>query len=261
MKRKKQRRNSHINESWLLPYSDMLTLLVALFIVLFAMSEIDVQKYKELSQVFKNEFSGGQSIFENKESPVNKPNEMPIDIEKDKDKDKEKENDKENQELAKLQAMQQKINNYITKNKLSEKLATKLTDEGLLVTILNDVSFDSASAEINKKGEKIAREVSEFLYSDPPHQIVVSGHTDDRPIHNEKYASNWELSVIRAVNFMRLLLQNEDLDPERFSAKGFGEHHPIAPNTSEENRAKNRRVEVLILPNYEIQTKGSNNNK
>src|SRR5699024_12153933 len=90
------------------------------------------------------------------------------------------------------------------------------------------------------------------------HQVVVSGHADDRPIHNVEIASNWELSVIRAVNFMGLLLENDNLDPERFSAKGFGEHQPLLPNTSEENRAKNRRVEDLILPNYDLQAEGEN---
>ena len=98
----------------------------------------------------------------------------------------------------------------------------------------------------------MAKEVAKLLYTDPPHQVVVAGHADDRPISSAEYASNWELSVARAVNFMKILLENEDLDPTLFSAKGYGEYKPIVPNTSEENRAKNRRVEVLITPNYEI---------
>ncbi|WP_188455882.1 flagellar motor protein MotB [Virgibacillus oceani] len=253
MKRKKKRNKVHINESWLLPYSDMLTLLVALFIVLFAMSEVDVERYKELSQVFKNEFSGGNNIFEHSESNVEMPAKTPIDLEKDEE-DKEKDEDKGNRELEELKAVQERINSYIKENDLTRELGTKLTNEGLMITISNDVSFDSASAEVKPKGEEIAKEISKFLYSDPPHQIVISGHTDDRPIHNEQFASNWELSVIRAVNFMKLVLKNDDLDPEKFSAKGYGEHQPAAPNNNDENRRKNRRVEVLILPNHKINT-------
>lgn len=245
MRRKKQRKSSHINESWLLPYSDLLTLLVALFIVLFAMSEIDVEKYEKLSQVFNNEFSGGQGIFENSDSPVDTPKEAPAETNKE---------EKEKRELTELEGLQKRINNYIEKSKLSEVLGTKLTDEGLLITILNNVSFDPASAKVKEEGRKIGKEVSKFLSTDPPHQIVVSGHTDDRPIHNNEFSSNWELSVMRAVNFMSLLLHNDKLDPKRFAAKGFGEQQSIVPNTSEQNRAKNRRVEVLILPNYEIKT-------
>lgn len=273
MRWSKQRKESKIDESWLLPYADLLTLLVALFIVLFAMSEIDTQKYKELSQVFKNEFSGGEGILEYKDSPVkheeglitdedaNKDQDNEKEHDKDKDKDKEKEEDEKSKAAAEreeLEVLQQKINNFIKGNNLAESLETALTDEGLLITILNDVSFNSGSAEVKADGRDMVRNISEFLHTDPPHQVVVSGHADDRPIHNVEFASNWELSVIRAVNFMGLLLENDNLDPERFSAKGFGEHQPLLPNTSEENRAKNRRVEVLILPNYDLQAEGEN---
>ncbi|MFD1360415.1 flagellar motor protein MotB [Lentibacillus salinarum] len=254
MRRKKQRKGNHISESWLLPYSDLLTLLVALFIVLFAMSEIDAQKYQSLIQVFDNEFRGGSGILENSNG-VSEQVPVVTDDNTENKEDKEKEEEQGTEELQKLKNLQQQINQYIEQNNLSEVLGTKLSGEGLLVTISNDVSFDSGSAKVNDYGKKIAREVSEFLYTDPPHQIVVSGHTDDVPMHNEKFASNWELSAMRAINFMRLLLENEKLDPERFSSKGHGEHHPIVPNNSDQNRTKNRRVEVLILPNHDIHTK------
>jgi len=267
MRRKKQRKESKIDESWLLPYADLLTLLVALFIVLFAMSEIDTQKYKELSQVFKNEFSGGEGILEYKDSPVKHEEGLITDEDTNKNQDNEKEHDQNKEEDEKnkaaaereeLEVLQQKINNFIKGNNLAESLETALTDEGLLITILNDVSFNSGSAEVKADGRDMVRNISAFLHTDPPHQVVVSGHADDRPIHNVEFASNWELSVIRAVNFMGLLLENDNLDPESFSAKGFGEHQPLLPNTSEENRAKNRRVEVLILPNYDLQAEGEN---
>lgn len=251
MMRRKKKKSNHISESWLLPYSDLLTLLVALFIVLFAMSDINAEKYERLSQVFESEFSsGGIGILDQNKQP----NEIPTGQKEDDEDDKNKEKSKTSSELEleKLQGIQGSINTYIQEQHLEGDIGTKLTDEGLLITIVNNVFFDSGSAEVKKDGEKVAREVSNLLVADPPHEIVISGHSDDVPIHNSGYASNWDLSVTRALNFMQIILENEKLDPALFSAKGYGENKPVVPNTSAENREKNRRVEVLILPNYEI---------
>ncbi|AIF44202.1 flagellar motor protein MotB [Virgibacillus sp. SK37] len=260
MSRRKKKDEHHVDESWLLPYSDLLTLLLALFIVLFAMSEVDTQKYKELSQVFNNEFSGGQGILEEKD-----PTEQPLPApQPEQEKEKNKKEDEQNQNSAmekeQLQTVKENINAYIKKRNLTDVLQTQLSDEGLLITISNDFSFHSGSADVNREGKKIAKEISGFLLTDPPHQIIVSGHADDLPIHNEEFSSNWELSVMRAIHFMRIVLENEQLDPTKFSAKGFGEYKPAVPNTSEANRAANRRVEVLILPNYNLQTGEKNKN-
>lgn len=252
-KKNQSSEETKVDDSWLLPYADMLTLLLALFIILFAMSEVDAQKYSELAQFFKSEFSSGkQGMLEND------PTEVPVKKQEEADDEYIDNAEKSQgiQELYQLTTLKNKVNDYISKNNLSHVLGTMLTDEGLLITILNDISFDSGSAKVKKEGITIAKEMASFLYTDPPHQIVISGHADDVPMNNDEFSSNWELSVMRAVNFMGVLLENDNLDPECFSAKGFGEHQPIVPNTSVENRAKNRRVEVLILPNYEIHTTG-----
>lgn len=255
-KRRSKEPDEKPDESWLLPYADMLTLLFALFIILFAMSDVNAQKYDQLSKVFQNEFSSNKGIIMDSESLIDSPSDVPISADtEDEDKGEgtdEDENKNENGELIELRTLEQEIDSYVIANNLSEVLGTKLTDEGLLITISNKISFDSGSAKVKDEGKKIAKEVSNLLYTDPPNQIVISGHADDRPIYNEDYTSNWELSVIRAINFMALILENEEFSPGLFSAKGFGEHQPLVPNTSEENREKNRRVEVLILPNYEI---------
>ncbi|SDK01681.1 flagellar motor protein MotB [Sediminibacillus albus] len=252
--RRKKHKEEHIDESWLIPYADLLTLLLALFIVLFAISKVDEAKYEELANVLNGEFSGGKGIMENNTS-ITPEAEFTEEEEKEekKEEDKEEEEDKKREELKELATIQQKINGYIEENSLNDVLDTKLTEEGLLISILNDVSFASGSAEVRGEGIEIVEEVSNFLYTNPPHQIVVSGHTDNQPItSSSEFTSNWELSVMRAVNFMRLLLNNDDLKAQLFSAKGFGEHKPIVPNDSAGNRAKNRRVEVLILPNYDL---------
>ncbi|QTN00508.1 flagellar motor protein MotB [Sediminibacillus dalangtanensis] len=254
MRKKKKHKEDHIDETWLVPYADLLTLLLALFIVLFAISKVDQEKFAELANVMRGEFSSGEGIMES--GTTISPEEQPLVGEEQEEKEEEQQEEtedaeKKRAEIEKLAKIQQKINGYITENELTDVLDTKLTDEGLLISILNDVSFDSGSAEVSGDGQEIAKEVSNFLYTNPPHEITVSGHTDNQPIHSSEFKSNWELSVMRAVNFMRLLLDNEDLDERLFSAKGYGEYEPIAPNDSPKNREKNRRVEVLILPNYD----------
>lgn len=247
-KKKRKKDDQHVDESWLLPYSDLLTLLVALFIVLFASSEIDSVKYEKIAAFFKSEFSSGDSGII--QQPVPFPERDPV--EEQTKEENEVIEDRGHLELVSLQELREKIDSYIESNDLTQSLETKLSSEGLMISILNDVSFDPGSADVSREGQEIAKEIANLLYTDPPHQIVISGHTDDVPMNNEIFGSNWELSVMRAVNFMTLILENENLDPARFSAKGYGEHRPVVPNTSAENRTKNRRVEVLILPNYDI---------
>jgi chemotaxis protein MotB len=265
-RKKKEHHEEHVDESWLIPYADLLTLLLALFIVLFAMSSVDAQKFQSLSKAFNEAFNGGTGFFdfpsplpdgamqsadetetENKEE-VEKTsaaaggfeegqNEIEMDGKIQKFTDKQE-----------LKEVEEKVQDYIQKNGLTDKLETSLTDEGLLVTIRDNVLFASGVAEIRASDLSIADEIGELLVMDPPRNIIISGHTDNMPIKNSEFESNWELSVMRAVNFMKILLHNKDLDARAFSAKGFGEFQPAASNGTKEGRAKNRRVEILILP-------------
>ena len=247
-KRRKKHDEEHISESWLIPYADILTLLLALFIVLFAASSVDAQKFQQLSQVFNGIFVGGTGPMDFQQ-PV--PNDQPptdkLDSSADENTNKQqKKLQKEDQE--ELQKIQAKINSYIEANQLKGKFSTKLTTEGLLLTIRDNVLFPSGSAQVRPTDKKAAREIAEMLEMDPPRNIIISGHTDNVPIRNAQFQSNWELSVMRAVNFMKVLLEDKNLDPRLFSAKGFGEFEPIASNETAEGREKNRRVEVLVLP-------------
>ena len=147
-----------------------------------------------------------------------------------------------------LAAIQAKVNAYIEKNNFHNKFDTSLTSEGLLLTIRDSVLFQSGRAEVKEEDKKTARELAALLVIDPPRNIIISGHTDHIPISNVNFQSNWDLSVMRAVNFVKVLLENENLDPRWFSARGYGEFQPLADNNTVEGRSKNRRVEVLILP-------------
>lgn len=255
MSRKKQnKREEKIDDSWLLPYADMLTLLLALFIVLFAMSEIDVKKFERLAFIFKTEFTSGAGVVDEGLSIV--PELDPVDVVEDSQEDNKEDDDLADlkaREYEELQSIQESIEEYIGANSLTDTIGTELTSEGLLITIRTDITFDSGSAKVKQQGVEIANEIASFLGTDPPHEIVIHGHADDRPMHNNEFASNWELSSMRAIQFMYLLLEESEIAPQWFSARGYGEYRPAVPNTSEANRAINRRVEVLIMPNYDIE--------
>lgn len=258
-KRAERNKTTESSDAWLLPYADMLTLLLALFIVLFAMSKIDAQKYQKLTQIFKSEFSSNkmsvvESIDEEAgEVMTEQSQQVTTDEPSEENADTDTTEGIGNLYIVskQLKKMQEKINAYITENDLTDTLGTKLTDEGLLITLSTDFSFATGSAHVNAEGSEVAKEIAKFLYTDPPHEIVISGHADDRPMYNHEFKSNWELSVMRAVNFMVILLENDRLNPEKFSAKGYGEYQPLVPNSNKENRAQNRRVEVLIRPHIE----------
>ncbi|HZW67589.1 MAG TPA: flagellar motor protein MotB [Pseudogracilibacillus sp.] len=258
-KRKRNKKTEEkMDESWLLPYADMLTLLLALFIVLFAMSEVDSRKFQRLAYVFQSEFMSGSGVIDDGETiiPEETPADLVEDLEQGKDKDFEEEKESTDEgilEYEKLLGMQERVDEYITDNDLTDILGTELTGEGLLITVRTDITFDSGSAQVKETGREIAEEIANLIFTDAPHEIVVNGHADDRPMHNNEFASNWELSSMRAIQFLYLLLDYSELDPKWFSARGYGEFQPMVPNTSEANRAVNRRVEVLILPNHDIE--------
>lgn len=247
-RRKKEKGEHEFNETWLLPYSDLMTLLLALFIVLFASSAVDAQKFQSMSKVFSEIFTGGTGIVDY-ESIEQKNGEELADETKEKLEKAKEQTQVPVDEQTTLSATQERVNQYILEKGLTGQLKTLLTSEGLLVTINDSVLFDSGSADLREEDIAVAKEISDLLVTDPPHNVIISGHTDNVPIQNSNFSSNWELSVMRAVNFMKIILENDQLDPRMFSAKGFGEFQPIASNDTEEGKAKNRRVEVLILPN------------
>ncbi|WP_260286571.1 flagellar motor protein MotB [Peribacillus aracenensis] len=246
-RKKKQRHEEHIDESWLVPYADILTLLLALFIVLFASSSVDAIRFQQLSNVFNQVFTSGTGFMD---FPSDSPSNEPTSPEQRTGAEELEKLGKNEQE--ELMEVQERVNAYIKKNDLTDKLGTNLTDEGMLISIRENVLFESGVAEVRRENRKIAKEISDLLVMDLPRNIIVSGHTDNIPIKNYHYESNWDLSVMRSVNFMKLLLENKKLDPEMFSAKGHGEFKPVASNETKKGRAKNRRVEILIVPRTAI---------
>ena len=238
--KKHKKHEEHIDESWLVPYADILTLLLALFIVLFASSSVDQTKLEQMSAVFNEIFTSGTGVMDNP-AVVQTVNGSTSELQSGASKYME--------DQDRLKESQNRVEEFIAINELEKQFETKMTDEGLLITIRDSVLFDMGRAELKAEYATIADELSQLLMFDPPRNIVITGHTDNVPINTNEFDSNWDLSVMRAVNFMKEVVSgNEELDSKYFSVKGYGEYNPIASNDTEEGRAKNRRVEVLVQP-------------
>ncbi len=246
-RKKRHSHEEHIDETWLIPYADLLTLLLALFIVLFASSQIDAKKLGDMRQVFNAIFAGNVGVM-NQSSTIagNSPN--TTDIPNGGAQDPGKITDARNEALQLMQ-LQRDLDKYIQQNNLHETLTTTLTGDGLMITIGEVAIFPSGSAELLPEARKMVGEIAKMIIAQPQ-KVTIAGHTDNIPIHTREFPSNWDLSTKRSLNFMKLLLENSQLNPAQFNATGYGEFRPVATNDTAEGRQRNRRVEVFIQRMY-----------
>lgn len=243
----------HADESWLLPYSDLMTLLLALFIVLFGMSNIDAQKFQEMSEAFRSVLSGGSGVLDNHAIQSSTKNGI-SDSQIPKTSSDGLMNQKKQlmqQEQENLEALKKQLDTYIENNGLTNQLDTKLNQSQLMITISDNALFPSGEASVKPDARVLAKAISSLLQEFPDYEVIVSGHTDNVPISTAQFPSNWDLSSARALNFMKILILNEKLDPKKFSAIGYGEYHPVASNDTNVGKAQNRRVEVSIIRKYQ----------
>lgn len=226
---------------WMCTFSDLVTLLMCFFVLLYAMSTIQEETFKELVQSMKSAL-GVQQIPETgtREGLVMMAQPSP-----------EQQKEKPDNAMDELGGMVQKemeeivsdVKELVMFNKLGGKVKVEEGDEGVVITISDMVLFEPGESAISPNGlevmEKIANVLKQFAYP-----IKVAGHTDDIPIKTDRYASNWELSANRASDVVRYLI-NEGIDPRQLSALGYAEFRPIASNKTPDGRAKNRRVEII----------------
>jgi chemotaxis protein MotB len=256
-KRRHEHHEEHVDESWLIPYADLLTLLLALFIILFAMGKMDTKKYDTLMQSFSSAFTGGVGMFEisNVVPLLQAPN---VDAKKEDNPNQsttegqandQYQNQIQQQALAEahsLAELQKKLEAYIEENGLGAQLDTKLDPNILKITIRDYALFQSGSADVKAESQKLAFNISDMLGEYVDYNFEVAGHTDNRPISTREFETNWDLSAKRSLNFMKILMQNNKIEPSHFRSIGYGQYQPIDTNDTEEGRSKNRRVEVNI---------------
>lgn len=224
------------SERWLLTYADLITLLLAFFVILYAMSQTDHKKMSDLSKALSSAFhttSGASHAALDGQPSVLVGGQSPMDIP--------------------LLEMQDKLEKKIAEE-FGEKqgedgqqaVTTTITERGLVVSLASSAFFDPGAAALRSDAVALLRTVAWTLKNSGRH-IMIEGHTDDTPIHTYQFPSNWELSTSRATAVVRYLVEAYKLPPERLSAAGYGEYKPLVANTSPANRAKNRRVDIVVL--------------
>lgn len=245
-------------ERWLLTYADMITLLLALFVVLFAISSVNVSKYKTLQDSLRDAFSGkvvngGESIMETGRSatrdvPSNVvPNIVPstpqIATPRQRTAADALAARREDQEFNRIK---RQIEAYARAHGLEHEVEAVVVRRGLIVRLLTDrVLFDSGSAQLKAAGLPLLGHVANLLLLDRIHPVNVEGNTDDVPISTARFATNWELSTARATEVVRYLI-DRGVPDRRLGASGYADLHPLATNATDAGRARNRRVEVVL---------------
>jgi chemotaxis protein MotB len=219
---------------WLLTYADMITLLMAFFIMLYSMSVMNMAKFRQLAISVRSGFGGevegkGLSIASPGSAINLNPGVGP------------------QAPLTPLQKVEREVNRYITKKGLRSVVSVHQEPRGLVVSFRSDhLLFDRGSAELRPAAQEILKQVAEKIRP-LNYPVRVEGHTCNLPIHTAQFPSNWELSTARATNVVRYLIAQGGFPAGRLSAAGYADVHPIAPNTTEESRMRNRRVDLVVL--------------
>ena len=218
-------------EAWLLPYSDLMTLLLAVFIVLFAVSQIDKDKAQLMSDSFSDSmmtesYSAAKHSAE-EQAKADNP-------------------DSGESELAQMEKLKAELDAKLESENLSASVKTGIDKRGLVITLSNAIFFDPGSAEIKPQNEKTLLEIADMV-NVMNHYIRIEGHTDDVPMNSDLYRSNWDLSAARAANVVRLFTTKTKIPPERLIAVGYGEYRPVSDNSTDAGRAKNRRIDIIVL--------------
>lgn len=226
---------------WLATYGDLVTLLMCFFVLLFAFSSIDAQKFEAVMQSFQGSagvLAGGKSLADGplvfNGMPESQVSESP-------------------QETEELQQIKEQVEKYLEQNNLQANVLVELDARGLLLRFKDNVLFDSGKADLKPEALKILGFLGNVL-SKPEfaeRYIRVEGHTDNVPISTMRFPSNWELSAGRATSVIRYYIETTGFRPDRFTASGYGEYYPVANNDTAEGRAKNRRVDLVILRDSE----------
>ncbi|WP_160683470.1 flagellar motor protein MotB [Clostridium sp. C2-6-12] len=250
MSKKKQHHEEHVDEAWLLPYSDMLTLLLALFIVMFAMGQTDSAKLQAMSKSFNIIFAGGSGVMQRDGSSM-----IPMESEGGEGNGTGVYNSKTEED--KMTEIKKMLEQEIGKEGYSDKVKVNLTSEGLEITIQDAVLFKSGEAEIRSDVSPLLSKLSDMLH-DLENKVKIVGHTDNVPIKNARFPSNWELSATRAINVMNYMVTSTGITANRASIEAHGEYMPKYDNNTEEGRAKNRRVEIIVIRKYPPDEKKTN---
>jgi chemotaxis protein MotB len=255
MKQKKEKGRAPNHERWLVSYADFITLMFAFFVVMYASSKADLKKQAAVAQAINAAFESlglfqpqskeqatqaSAALATSQDSPVSPMNvvlgeqilaspEVQQDLERIK------------KQLEKL------LSNQIAHH----VVAIRIGRDGLVISLREAGFYDSGSAAPHPDSVKTLDKIAEALRT-TPYDIRIEGHTDNVPIHNGQFDSNWELSTARATRLAKMFIVAHHFAPVRLSASGYAEFHPVANNTTADGRSQNRRVDIIVLPSMTV---------
>lgn len=259
MELNRRARATHVShERWLVSYADFVTLLFAFFVVLYASAQVDRQRALQLSNAIRSGFqqmavfqpSDRAEVLARRAMPVPAGEADGLDLSRLRTADNGASAASTKPDFA---AIQSELQDALAAEIARKEVALHMAPDGLVVTLREVGFFDSGSAVMRPGAEKSFARVAAILRAHSC-ALRIEGHTDNVPIHNAQFASNWELSSARAIGLVRTLADDYGISPAMLSAAGYAEFHPASPNDTNQGRALNRRVDLVILNS---QTAGS----
>ncbi|OGU10252.1 MAG: flagellar basal body stator protein MotB [Geobacteraceae bacterium GWC2_58_44] len=245
MARKKKHEKEANHERWLVSYADFITLLFAVFVTLYAMSQTDKKKVEEVMASMRDSFGYSTTTSGAKPNVIDSGaiNIMPSLTKLTAAPPRRGKSRGGEQDFKVTKAS---IEAYLMKAGAQEKVTVSISQRGLVVSLKEAGFFDSGSAMLKHGSYTLLNDVVQSLagYSNA---VRVEGHTDNVPISSRAFPSNWELSTSRATNVLQYLTRQDDFDPGKISATGYGEYRPLFDNGNEDGRKKNRRVDIVLL--------------
>jgi len=275
---KKEEHEEHVNhERWLVSYADMVTLLMCVFIVLFAMATVDARKFAALKDSLNGKHAehsvleGSPSVIEGgvpqkldttADAPLpqfdtpSTPLTFDLTAAKKALEQQQQQQQAKQDEQNNLQQAKEEIQSALEEKGMGDQVRFTIDQRGLVVTVVTDkVLCDLGKADIRSEGQHVLDALAGPL-AHLPNQISIEGHTDNRPISTPQFPTNWELSTSRATSVLRYLVDHGGVAPTRIGATGYGEMRPVVPNDTDAHRAQNRRVEIVVLST--VKDPGSN---
>ena len=246
--------NDYINR-WVISYADFVTMLLALFMIMFATSHMGENKVKDVNQSIEKVFTQ-KTISEKTQEQIEASTEEQNTQTQTTVKNIETKADKPQVFESSTNSILDGGDGILEASRVMEQIKEDIntetsikvlrTNKGIVIRLNDTMLFDPGSDIIKAEAiatlEKIADSVAKFQ-----NPIVIEGHTDSMPIMTSRFPSNWELSTARATNIIKYLIQQKKLPPSRLSAVGYGEYMPIEDNNTPQGRAKNRRVDIIVL--------------
>lgn len=264
MARKKQQDAPKGSPAWMNTFADLMNLLLCFFVLLFSMSTVDAEKFEKVIASLRSTFSvlpsGGASIGEGEmiSSGVSQLEMFDIYYDEMANAESEGEAEEENdiveaykeQALSESEEMAEQIEAAIERYGIQDQVEVEFNAEYVMLNMNGALLFDSGKSELRSEAYPLIDKLGKIISNYNEHIIEVEGHTDNVPIHSQKYADNNVLSMFRALTVADYLREITTISPGHIKSSGRGEYVPIADNTTPEGRARNRRVEIKIYNTY-----------